>query len=70
MTFKRKPKRRVVSRSFRVPPALDRALDEEARRRDWSKSFLIKDILTSWLTYHKAKKSGADIVAPKSEVPE
>ena len=56
MTFKRRPKKRVVSRSFRVPPALDRALDEEARKRDWSKSSLIKDSLTSWLTYHRAKK--------------
>jgi predicted transcriptional regulator len=57
MPFKRRPEKRVVSRSFRVPPALDRALDEEARKRDWSKSFLIKEILTNWLTFHQAKRA-------------
>jgi predicted transcriptional regulator len=46
---------RVVSRSFRVPPEVDRMLDEEARKRDWSKSFLIRDILVSWASYNKAK---------------
>lgn len=54
-TFKRKPKRRVVSRSFRVPPDVDRALEVEARRKRWSKSFLIREILTSWLTYQQAE---------------
>ena len=54
-TFKRKPKKRVVSRSFRVPPDVDRALEVEARRKRWSKSFLIREILTSWLTYQQAE---------------
>jgi hypothetical protein len=54
-TFKRKPKKRVVSRSFRVPPDVDRALELEARRKRWSKSFLIREILTSWLTYQQAE---------------
>jgi predicted transcriptional regulator len=53
--FKRRPRKRVVSRSFRVPPEVDRMLDEEARKRDWSKSFLIRDILVSWASYNKAK---------------
>ena len=53
-TFKRKPKKRVVSRSFRVPPAVDRALEQEARRLGWSKSFLIRDILVGWLRYRQA----------------
>jgi hypothetical protein len=56
-TFKRpKPARRVVSRSFRIPPAVDRMLDVEAKRRDVSKSFLIKDIIWSWFVYHQAKE--------------
>ena len=55
MPFKRRPKRRVVSRSFRIPPDVDRMLGEEARKRDWSKSFLIKDILVSWCNYQRAK---------------
>jgi hypothetical protein len=54
-TFKRKPKKRVVSRSFRIPPEVDRMLDAEAARRDWSKSFLIKDILVGWCNYQQAK---------------
>ena len=54
-TFKRKPRSRVVSRSFRVPPDVDKALDVEARRKRWSKSFLIREILTSWLTYQQAE---------------
>lgn len=52
-TFKRKPRKRVVSRSFRVPPDVDKALDAEARRKQWTKSFLIRDILVSWLTFQK-----------------
>jgi predicted transcriptional regulator len=54
-TFKRKPKKRVVSRSFRIPPEVDRMLDAEAAKRDVSKSFLIKDIIHSWYVYHQAK---------------
>ena len=53
--FKRKVGKRVVSRSFRVPPELDRMLDAEAKKKGWTKSFLIRDILVSWMTYHKAK---------------
>lgn len=29
-------------------------LDEEARRKQWSKSFLIRDILIGWVTYQRA----------------
>jgi hypothetical protein len=54
-TFKRKPKKRAVSRSFRIPLDVDRALDAEAARKHWTKTFLIRDILVQWLTYHKAK---------------
>jgi hypothetical protein len=54
-TFKRKPKRRVVSRSFRIPPAVDRALDAEARKKGWTKSFLIREILSGWLVFQQAK---------------
>lgn len=57
-TFKRRPKRRVVSRSFRIPPDVDRALEKAAREKRWSKSFLIREILTSWLTYQKAREPG------------
>lgn len=55
-TFKRKPRKRVVSRSFRIPPQVDRALDAEAERKGWTKSFLIREILTNWLTYRRAMK--------------
>jgi predicted transcriptional regulator len=54
MPFKRQPRKRVVSRSFRIPPDVDRALDIAAREKRWTKSFLIRDILTGWLTYQKA----------------
>lgn len=54
-TFKRRPKKRVVSRSFRIPPDVDKALDAEAARKQWTKSFLIRDIIVSWLTYQKAE---------------
>ena len=54
-TFKRRPKKRVVSRSFRVPPDVDRELELAAREKRWSKSFLIRDILVSWLAFRKAK---------------
>lgn len=54
-TFKRRPRKRVVSRSFRIPPAVDRALDAEARKKNWSKSFLIREILQNWFSFHAAK---------------
>ena len=54
-TFKRKPRKRVVSRSFRIPPDVDRELDKAAKEKRWSKSFLIRDILVSWLTFQKAE---------------
>lgn len=54
-TFKRKPRRRVVSRSFRVPPDVDRELDRAAKEKRWSKSFLIREILQQWLTYQQAE---------------
>lgn len=54
-TFKRRPRKRVVSRSFRVPPDVDKALEAEARRKRWSKSFLIREILQQWLTYQQAE---------------
>ena len=54
-TFKRKPRKRVVSRSFRVPPDIDRALDRIAREKGWSKSLLIRDVLVSYVTYQKAE---------------
>jgi flagellar basal body-associated protein FliL len=54
-TFKRKPKKRVVSRSFRIPPDVDKELERAAKEKRWSKSFLIRDILVSWLTFQKAE---------------
>jgi hypothetical protein len=56
MPFKRQPKRRGVSRSFRIPPDVDRALGIAAKEKRWTKSFLIRDILVGWLTYRKAKE--------------
>ena len=55
-TFKRRPRKRVVSRSFRIPPDIDRALDKLARARSWTKSFLIRDILISHINYHRARE--------------
>ena len=55
-TFKRRPKKRVVSRSFRIPPDVDRALDAEAKKKSWTKSFLIRNILVGWLTFQRAKE--------------
>ena len=52
----RKPIRRVVSRSFRIPPDVDRELDATAKEKRWTKSFLIRDILVGWLTFRKAQK--------------
>jgi hypothetical protein len=54
-TFKRRPKKRVVSRSFRVPPDVDRELELAAREKRWTKSFLIRDILVGWLEFRKVK---------------
>jgi len=59
--FKRAPKKRVVSRSFRVPPAVDKELDRFAKARGWTKSFLIRDILVSWCNYRRAEKVAAPI---------
>ena len=59
-TFQRKPKKREISRSFRIPPDVDRALAAEADKRRWTKTFLIRDILVSWLQYQKAKGIGDD----------
>lgn len=55
-TFKRRPKKRVVSRSFRVPPDIDKALETEAAKKDWTKSFLIRDILVKWVRYQQGEK--------------
>lgn len=55
-TFKRRPRKRVVSRSFRIPPDVDRELDKAARAKRWTKSFLIREILTQWLTFHRARE--------------
>jgi hypothetical protein len=62
MPTPRKPKKRVVSRSFRIPPDVDRALAVEARRKQWTKSFLIRDILVGWLVYRKAMKTEQTLV--------
>ena len=53
----KRPKKREVSRSFRIPPDVDRALNQVAAEKRWSKSFLIRDILVSWLTYHRHVKT-------------
>ena len=53
-TRKRRPKRREVSRSFRIPPDVDRELAKAAVEKRWSKSFLIRDILCGWLAYRNA----------------
>lgn len=55
-TFKRKPKKRIAARSVRLPPEVDKALDREARKRGWSKSLLMRDILNSWLIFQKASE--------------
>ena len=54
--FKRKPKRREVNRSFRVPIDIDNELGRAAAEKRWSKSFLIRDIIVSWITFHRAGK--------------
>lgn len=55
-TFKRKPRKRVVSRSFRLSPKEDRALEQEAVKKGWSKSMLIRDIIQGWLLYNGLKR--------------
>jgi hypothetical protein len=64
----KRPKKREVSRSFRIPPDVDRALDQAAAAKRWSKSFLIRDILVGWLTYHRQLKKveGAVELPPES----
>ncbi len=60
----RKPKKREVSRSFRIPPAVDRALASEAKQKGWTKSFLIREILISHLRFQKAAKQITNLEAP------
>ena len=52
-TIKRKPKTRTVNRSFRIPPEVDRALAVEARRKGWTKTWLIRNIIHAHVTYQK-----------------
>lgn len=52
----RRPKRKEVSRSFRISLEIDRALDAEAVRKGWTKSFLIRDIIRGWFTYRQARE--------------
>lgn len=67
-SFRRQPRKRVVSRSFRIPPDVDRALGIEARKKRWSKSFLIKDILCGWLEYRKARVKVEDVAEAVKEL--
>jgi len=53
---------RPVSRSFRVPADVDRALAAEAAKKRWTKTNLIKEILIGWLTYRNAYEKVVDIV--------
>ncbi len=55
---KRQPKRPEVMRSFRIPIALDRQLGTAARKRGFGKSLMLREIVTSWLTYERAKPTG------------
>ena len=48
-----KTKPRIVSRSFRVPPQVDRRLAAEARKLGMTKSSLIKYVLVDW--YNKVR---------------
>jgi len=68
--FRRKVKKRVVSRSFRVPPEVDRMLDAEAKRKGWTKSFLIKDIIYSWFIYQKATRQVEQAAQAAGEINE
>jgi predicted DNA-binding protein len=61
----RKNKREVVSRSFRIPPQVDKLLAAEAKKKGWTKSFLIRDVLFAWYTYQKAAEKVEGIEAPK-----
>lgn len=68
-TYIRKPrknKREVVSRSFRIPPQVDKLLAAEAKRKGWTKSFLIRDILFSWYTYQNVAEKVKGVEAPKN----
>lgn len=51
MPAKRQPKRRERMRSFRIPIALDRQLAAAARERGFSRSLLLREIVTSWLVF-------------------
>ena len=53
--FQRKPSRRLVPRSFRIPPQLDRSLGAAARKAGKTKSALIKDILVGWVEFQQAR---------------
>jgi hypothetical protein len=66
-THIRKPKRKkkVVSRSFRVLPEVDRFLNEHAAKKGWTKSFLIRDIIHSWFVYQTGANKVEGIEAPK-----
>ena len=52
-TRARKPRKQEVMRSFRIPPAVDRALGAAARQTRRSKSGMMREILISWLQYHR-----------------
>jgi hypothetical protein len=65
---RRQPKRRAVSRSFRIPLEVDRMLEVEARKKGWSKSFLIRDVLVSWATYRKAEGKVKNVVDAEEEL--
>jgi hypothetical protein len=43
-------------RSFRIPLALDRQLAAAARQRGFSRSLLLRDIVTGWLVFDGATK--------------
>lgn len=68
-TFQRRPAKRQVTRTFRVPPATDKAIEKVCRERDVSKSTLIREILEGWLIYHKAleKIASVGVVPPEIE---
>jgi hypothetical protein len=51
MPVKRQPKRRERMRSFRIPVALDRQLAAAARERGFSRSMLLREIVTGWLVF-------------------
>ncbi len=67
-TFRRSPKKRVVSRSFRIPPEVDRMLSVEARKKDWTKSFLIKDILVGWYNFRTSKDKVENVADAAEEL--